>query len=96
MYFFNYSFLSVYAQEWDYLIIWQLYFWSFEEPSYHFPQGEPVRQCFPALCQTGEMGILLLSLREPCRPPGVLLIIAHSELTVCGRLPGCQALGQEL
>ena len=34
-----------------------------------------MRQFFPAICQTGEVGTLLLSLREPCRPPGVLLII---------------------
>ena len=55
-----------------------------------------MRQFFPAICQTGEVGTLLLSLREPCRPPGVLLIITHSELTVCGQLPGYQALCREL
>ena len=33
-----------------------------------------------------------LTQSEYCRPPGVFLIIAHSELTVCGKLPGYQAL----
>ena len=36
--FLNYSFVWIYAQEWDCWIIWQLYFQCFEEPPYCFPQ----------------------------------------------------------
>ena len=34
----NQSFLWIYAQKWDYQIIWQLYFQFFKEPQYCFPQ----------------------------------------------------------
>ena len=32
----NLSFVWIYAQEWYCWIIWQLYFWFSEEPSYYF------------------------------------------------------------
>ena len=35
--FLNYSFLQVYAQDWDCRIPWQLYFWFLEEPLYYSP-----------------------------------------------------------
>ena len=50
----NYSFVQIYAQEWDCWIIWQLYFYFFEEPPYCFPQW--LRQLtFPPTMQEGSL-----------------------------------------
>ena len=35
---FNFGFLRVYAQEWDYWVIWWFYSWFVKESPYHLPQ----------------------------------------------------------
>ena len=50
----NHVFLWIYAQEWDCLIIWQLYFQFLKEPPYCTPQW--LYQCtFPPTVQEGSL-----------------------------------------
>ena len=37
LYFFELWFVCIYVKEWDWWIIWYLYFWCSEEPPYCFP-----------------------------------------------------------
>ena len=53
----NYSFLWIFGQEWDCLIIWQLYFWFLKELPHYFKVTSPGdSDGKESACNAGDLG----------------------------------------